>query len=325
MRSERLRKRAEQSLKSGETVESEPKKKKSKAEKDEEKAEKEVKTKKSGKGKSPKKPSKEPEPEEAPEKETKETTKKGKKGSKKEDKKTATEEKPEKEAEKGDEMKEESSTKEAEKESTDAAEKEKGEDIEKEESKEKESKAEAEKDSKKQEEKDTGSKSFPDDFPSLVPHFGTDSKVPLVGLLFSAGWCPDCKPVVPKIASLLTKVDDSSSMIRVVYVSSDETADEMEKFIESSGGKDVFSTIPFGNTDEIKQLKLHFKTCAKKEMKDVGVDEVKGGIPTLKIFSAKTGAVVSEDAVADFEKLTPTTAPEEWKKLADGDSASKES
>mmetsp|Transcript_16237 Transcript_16237/g.21249 ORF Transcript_16237/g.21249 Transcript_16237/m.21249 type:complete len:176 (+) Transcript_16237:142-669(+) len=164
----------------------------------------------------------------------------------------------------------------------------------------------------------------PQKFPTLAPLFGKDAKVPLIGLLFSAAWCPDCQPVVPKLALLLSEEKEVASyLLKIVYVGSEKTDEEMKEFLKRSSCDDldegVFTVIDFDNVNERQGLKKHFKTCAAKEMKDVGLEKRSGGIPTLKILDAKTATVVLEDAVPDLQKLSPSEVMKKWQALVKSD------
>mmetsp|Transcript_10040 Transcript_10040/g.27755 ORF Transcript_10040/g.27755 Transcript_10040/m.27755 type:complete len:167 (-) Transcript_10040:221-721(-) len=158
----------------------------------------------------------------------------------------------------------------------------------------------------------------PHNFPFLSKYFDKGSDPPLVGLLFSAGWCPDCQPFVPKLFAMLEEEKDTfSKLLRVVYVSSETSGSEMREFLEKSGvNNDMVQSIPYDNASERIAVKKKYSTCAEKEMETVGLTERAGGIPTLKLLDA-TGNVVLEDAVPDVEKLTALEAAEKWKSLID--------
>ena len=143
-------------------------------------------------------------------------------------------------------------------------------------------------------------------FPSLQLD-NNDKTSPLVGLLFAASWCDDCwetVPVIEKVAQAFPKD------IRMHYISSDRTAEEMNKYCNDA----VFHSIPFENESERNALKRHFQTCAKKEMEQVGVLERKHGTPTLIILDAATGKVVTENGVDDCMQKKEK-AVEDWKAM----------
>ena len=133
---------------------------------------------------------------------------------------------------------------------------------------------------------------------------------PMIGLLFAASWCPDCWETVPAIAKVIEAQEDPQ-LLAAIYISSDSTAEEALQFKPSS-----FHHVPFANVEERSNLKRKFRTCAKKEMKDVGVTERKNGIPTFILLETATGRILTEDGVNDVMNGTsPESTFEKWRGL----------
>lgn len=138
----------------------------------------------------------------------------------------------------------------------------------------------------------------PQSSPSLAPFFGESPSAPLVGLLFSAAWCPDCQPVVPKLAKKLKEEQAQfASLCKIVYIPSETSKEQVTKFLDSSTAGDIglFSVVDFDNVQERNDLKKYYKTCAQKEMPTVGITERTGGIPTLKVRGEKAHALLSPE------------------------------
>jgi thiol-disulfide isomerase/thioredoxin len=151
-------------------------------------------------------------------------------------------------------------------------------------------------------------------FPSLTEFSEKQKPVKIVGLLFSAGWCPDCQKDVPKVETVVqaAKANDASNLA-IYYVSSDRSAEEMMKSCNHS----VFQSIPYENGLERSALKRHFKTCAAVERQEVGVEDRQFGVPTLILLDQASGRVLTTDGVSDCVRHvdTPEKAMDKWKAL----------
>lgn len=147
-------------------------------------------------------------------------------------------------------------------------------------------------------------------FPSLTEFSEKQKPVKIVGLLFSAGWCPDCQKDIAKIETVVGAAKD---VLSVYYVSSDRSAEDMNKCCNDA----VFKSIPFENSLERSALKLHFKTCAGMEAKEVGVEDRQFGIPSLILLDQASGRVLTTNGVDDCVQnvATPEKALEKWKSL----------
>ena len=98
----------------------------------------------------------------------------------------------------------------------------------------------------------------------------------VIGLYFSAHWCPPCKAFTPKLVETYNKVKAAGKQLEIVFVSSDR---DMKQFQE------YFATMPWlaiPNGDKRKgTLSAHFEV---------------EGIPTFVVLDAKTGEVVNGNA-----------------------------
>ena len=113
---------------------------------------------------------------------------------------------------------------------------------------------------------------------------------PLVGIYFSAHWCPPCRGFTP---SLVKFRDANEKDFEVVFVSSDKDAEAMKGYM--SEYKMKWLGVPKGAPQE--------RALSKK----YGVR----GIPTLVILKAD-GTMVTKDGRADVSK-DPEGAVAKWK------------
>ena len=93
----------------------------------------------------------------------------------------------------------------------------------------------------------------------------------IVGLYFSAGWCPPCRKFSPELAAFRRKHCDDFT---VVFVSSDHDEDEMREFVAGKG----FLNVPFYNqATEALQSRLRVSM-----------------LPTLVIVDGTSGKVLTD-------------------------------
>jgi nucleoredoxin len=113
----------------------------------------------------------------------------------------------------------------------------------------------------------------------------------LVGVYFSAHWCPPCRVFTPKLVAFR---DKNAARFEVVFVSSDRSRADMETYIKEAGMK--WLCVPF-RSQSAGALQKKYRVR---------------GIPTLVVLSP-TGEIVSETARADVTN-SPDTALASWLK-----------
>jgi hypothetical protein len=165
-----------------------------------------------------------------------------------------------------------------------------------------------------------------DQFPSF--QYALDNSK-LVGIYFGASWCPMTTPVTELLNThfrdiLLTppaSVDETGSGIQptplavrheglsIVYVSSDVDEQAMNDYLRPN-----WMTLPFA-TSERADVKRHFVTCAKREMKGLGIAERKHDIPTLIIVEGASQQVLTYHGVKDVNEYGKQ-AIDHWMELA---------
>uniref|UniRef100_A0A7S3PVF3 Thioredoxin-like fold domain-containing protein n=1 Tax=Chaetoceros debilis TaxID=122233 RepID=A0A7S3PVF3_9STRA len=131
-------------------------------------------------------------------------------------------------------------------------------------------------------------------FPSLGPALSS-SKV--MGLYFASAWCPDCSRPTPALKTIF-ETPGVSEKLSIVYVSSDNSEEQMMSSYNKSHGK--WGIIPF-DSPERNELKKKFGVCAGKESAELGLmgGKRKYGIPTLILIDSNTEEVLSFDGVND--------------------------
>lgn len=156
-----------------------------------------------------------------------------------------------------------------------------------------------------------------DQYPTLHS-IASSSTAYMIGLYFSAGWCPDCitaTPLVEKVIMTSKSDEHNKKWIDVVYISSDQTEDNMKKFKPKT-----FLEIPYSHNEERIKLKKFFGTCAMKELNDcqMTIKDRKRGIPTLILINPITGRIYTENGIDIIEKYhhsTTSMIQDEWKSL----------
>jgi len=93
----------------------------------------------------------------------------------------------------------------------------------------------------------------------------------IVGLYFSAGWCPPCRKFSPELASFQSKHADDFT---VCFVSSDHSEAEMRRFMAGKG----FLAVPF-HSEARRRLQAR-----------LGVSM----LPTLVILDGRSGEVLTD-------------------------------
>ena len=113
----------------------------------------------------------------------------------------------------------------------------------------------------------------------------------IVGIYFSAQWCPPCRHFTPSLVEFRNK---NSKDFEVVFVSSDRSPEDQLKYMEKYGMK--WYTLPHGS-DAAKKLSKKY--------------EVRG-IPSLVIVDSK-GNTITKDGRRDVSG-NPTGALASWQK-----------
>lgn len=97
----------------------------------------------------------------------------------------------------------------------------------------------------------------------------------VLGLYFSAHWCPPCRGFTPKLVETYTALRKANQPFEVIFVSSDRTAEEFREYYATM----PWLAIPAGDP----------RKAALSRLFDVE------GIPTLVLLDATTGEVLSTD------------------------------
>jgi nucleoredoxin len=114
----------------------------------------------------------------------------------------------------------------------------------------------------------------------------------MVGIYFSAQWCPPCRLFTPKLVEFRNKI---AKDFEVVFVSSDRDEASMRAYMKEAGMP--WPALPFG---------LEKKAALTKTF------EVRG-IPSLIVINDK-GIRISGNSRNDVASLEPEAALEKWKK-----------
>lgn len=100
----------------------------------------------------------------------------------------------------------------------------------------------------------------------------------VIGLYFSAHWCPPCRGFTPKLADFYKKFKTTprGSQLEIVFVSSDRSQSDFDEYFKEM----PWLALPFKNRDLKNSLSAKFKVQ---------------GIPTLIFLDGATGAVITAD------------------------------
>ena len=106
----------------------------------------------------------------------------------------------------------------------------------------------------------------------------------VIGLYFSAHWCPPCRAFTPNLAKVYNELKDAGKDFEVIFISSDSSDKEFKDY-----HKDMpWLAIPYNNNDEKD-------ACSEKY--DVE------GLPTLVLIDGETGETITDEgrgAVGEF-------------------------
>jgi nucleoredoxin len=147
-----------------------------------------------------------------------------------------------------------------------------------------------------------------DDFPSLLAALETSD---VVALYFAASWCPMSTPTT----KLLDKhfrdaLVSDERRISIVYVSSDKDEASFDAYV-----KPGWKTVPYTtNAKERSAMKRHFRTCAKREMDEVGLETRDYEIPSLIVMAASTQQVITYTGIQDVKELG-VAAVDHWMEM----------
>jgi len=108
----------------------------------------------------------------------------------------------------------------------------------------------------------------------------------VIGIYFSAHWCPPCKSFTPILAQAYNEMkEEDADGLEIVFVSSDQSQQQFEEYY----GEMPWVAVPFG--DERKgQLGSKFSVT---------------GIPMLVIVNGSTGEVISTNGRGDVASQGP--------------------
>ncbi|RUS77603.1 hypothetical protein EGW08_014642 [Elysia chlorotica] len=98
----------------------------------------------------------------------------------------------------------------------------------------------------------------------------------VVGIYFSAHWCPPCRNFTPVLGEYYTKLRGAGKKFQVVFVSSDR---------DEGGAGEYYSSMPW--------LMVPYSDRAKKD--ELASKYGVSGIPTLVLVNAKTGELITKD------------------------------
>eukprot|EP00919_Chromeraceae_sp_WS-2016_P016945 GHVR01040470.1.p1 GENE.GHVR01040470.1~~GHVR01040470.1.p1 ORF type:complete len:148 (+),score=19.43 GHVR01040470.1:153-596(+) len=103
----------------------------------------------------------------------------------------------------------------------------------------------------------------------------TEGKV--VGIYFSAHWCPPCRGFTPTLAEWYTnfKASEKGAQLEIIFVSSDHTDEDFKKYLEEM----PWLALPYADRDTKDKLSKKF-----------GIK----GIPTLVLLDGVTGELITK-------------------------------
>ncbi|KAK3089054.1 hypothetical protein FSP39_000468 [Pinctada imbricata] len=81
----------------------------------------------------------------------------------------------------------------------------------------------------------------------------------VIGLYFSAGWCPPCQQFTPLLKSLHEELEERKCPFQVVFISFDKTENDMEEYFTEKHGD--WLAIPFKDP-LIEELKSRYEVNA---------------------------------------------------------------
>jgi nucleoredoxin len=133
---------------------------------------------------------------------------------------------------------------------------------------------------------------------SFLSHEGTVTdealkNVKLIGIYFSAHWCPPCRGFTPKLAEFYNNVNENGKVFEVIFVSSDQDQRQFEEYFK-----------------EMPWLAIDFKDSRRADIKKA---HSVTGIPNLVILKPdgkKLDVNARQDVVGGAQNF------DNWLKLA---------
>lgn len=107
----------------------------------------------------------------------------------------------------------------------------------------------------------------------------------VVGIYFSAHWCPPCRGFTPVLAELVKEAREMGLAFSVVFASSDSDQKEFDDYLAEM----PWSAVPFKNRDIKAKLSKKYKVS---------------GIPTLVLVDANTGEVIDKNGRSAVQDLS---------------------
>jgi len=110
------------------------------------------------------------------------------------------------------------------------------------------------------------------------------AKGSVIGLYFSAHWCPPCRAFTPNLAKVYNELKEAGKDFEVIFISSDGSDEEFKEYHKEM----PWLAIPYNNEDEKE-------ACSKKYSIQ--------GLPTLVLIDGETGETIDEEgrgAVGEF-------------------------
>uniref|UniRef100_A0A1X7VIF4 Thioredoxin domain-containing protein n=1 Tax=Amphimedon queenslandica TaxID=400682 RepID=A0A1X7VIF4_AMPQE len=111
-----------------------------------------------------------------------------------------------------------------------------------------------------------------------IPVSSLDGEGKVVGLYFSAHWCPPCRGFTPRLAEWYTKLTSGAlkDKLEIVFVSSDRDETSFNEYFSEM----PWLALPYENRDKKTELSKKFKVS---------------GIPTLVFVNGEDGKTITQD------------------------------
>lgn len=116
---------------------------------------------------------------------------------------------------------------------------------------------------------------------ATIPTSEAVSNKKVLGLYFSAHWCPPCRGFTPQLSEKYTALKDAGKDFELVFVSSDKD----EASFNDYHNEMTFLALPFSKRDEKAKLSKLFKVS---------------GIPTLVFVDVATGDLITDDGRSEI-------------------------